>query len=72
MWEFEIVAIEKAQAPAVSQPGNWYRYVIANRITEITGMRRGSRAEVDHFVRTSVQRLNTRHRSPAFSRSSPG
>ena len=70
MWEFEIVAIEKTRPPVVNQPGNWYRYTIANRITEITGMRCGTKTEVDQFVRSSVQRLNTRHKSPSFSRSS--
>lgn len=68
MWEFEIVVIEKT-APPQQQPGNWYRYTIANRITEISGLRRGSRDEVAQFVCSSVQRLNTRHKAPTFSRS---
>ncbi len=69
MWEFEIVAIEQT-APPVPQRGDWYRYTIANRITEISGTRCGSREEVDRFVRSSVQRLNSRHLAPSFSHSS--
>lgn len=69
MWEFEIVTIEKSQPPLHNQGGNWYRYTIANRITEITGMRKGSKTEVAQFVQASIQRLNTRHRTPKFSQS---
>ena len=68
MWEFEVVTIEKAQAPVANQAGNWYRYTIANRITEISGMRCGTKDEVAQFVRYSVQRLNTRHKASSYSR----
>lgn len=69
MWEFEIVDIRKSQPPVSGHKGHWYHYTIANRITEISGMRRGSKAEVVAFVRDSIQRLNNRHKSPAFSKS---
>jgi hypothetical protein len=69
MWDFEIIAVEKTRPPMPAQQGNWYHYTIANRITEISGMRRGSRCEVMHFVQSSVERLNNRHRGPAFSSS---
>ena len=69
MWEFEIVTIEKAAPPTASPADPWYRYTIANRITEISGVRRGSRDEVAQFVSHSVQRLNARHKLPSFSRS---
>jgi hypothetical protein len=68
MWEFEIVAVEKTKAPLPEHNGNWYQYTIANRITEITGVRRGSRAEVMNFVRSSIDRLNTRHKTVVFSK----
>jgi hypothetical protein len=69
MWEFEIVNIQKAKAPDSSQTGRWYQYTIANRITEISGMRRGSKEEVMNFVKSSIQRLNNRHRAPTFCKS---
>ena len=70
MWKFDIIGIEKAAAPTTQTDGHWYRYTIANRITEITGTRRGSRDEVARFVQASVERLNNRyHGGPAFRRS---
>ncbi|MGM0595345.1 MAG: hypothetical protein ACQETD_12495 [Pseudomonadota bacterium] len=68
MWEFEIVTVEKAKPPMGNGKGRWYRYTIANRITEITGTRCGSRDEVVNFVRSSVQRLNNRHKALSFSK----
>lgn len=68
-WEFEIVAIQKTGAPVSELKGNWYQYTIANRITEITGTRRGSRDEVISFVKSSLQRLNARHKAVTFSKS---
>jgi hypothetical protein len=69
MWQFEVVAIEKTQPPMPEHNGNWYQYTIANHITEITGVRRGSRSEVLNFAKSSIERLNTRHKAPAFSQS---
>lgn len=68
MWEFEIVNVQKTKPPASAPKGHWYHYTIANRITEISGMRRGSKEEVMNFVKSSIQRLNNRHKSPAFSK----
>jgi hypothetical protein len=65
-WEFEIVAMQKTNPPLPGHKGSWYRYTIANRITEITGTRRGTRAEVFAFLNSSLQRLNARHRTVSF------
>lgn len=67
MWKFEIVNVERTQAPLADQRGNWYRYTIANHVTEITGTRCGNRNEVMNFVKMSIQRLNNRHRAASFS-----
>ncbi|WP_428635226.1 hypothetical protein [Sedimenticola sp.] len=69
MWEFEVVNLVRTQAPIANHKGNWYRYTIANRVTEITGTRRGSKDEVMNFLNSSLQRLNNRHKGPAFSNS---
>lgn len=69
MWKFEVVTIAKTQPPMPEHGGNWYQYTIANHITEITGVRRGSRTEVLNFVKSSIERLNTRYKAPAFSKS---
>ena len=67
MWEFQLVTLERTTPPAAPISGSWYRYTIANRITEITGTRQGSKEDVSRFVRESLQRLNNRHRTPSFS-----
>lgn len=67
MWEFEVVSVAKARPPVNDRQGHWYRYTIANRITEITGTRRGSKEEVLSFVHSSIERLNSRHLGPSFS-----
>lgn len=69
MWQFEVVAVEKTQPPVPDNRGNWYQYTIANHITEITGVRRGSRTEVMSFVKSSIERLNSRHKAATFSNS---
>lgn len=61
MWDFELVTLEKTTPPAAQKGGNWYRYIIANRITSVSGTRRGSHREVSQFVRGCIQRLNSRH-----------
>lgn len=68
MWEFEIVNIQKTKPPVSGHKGHWYHYTIANRITEISGIRCGSKEEVMNFVKSSIHRLNNRHKSPAFSK----
>lgn len=67
MWDFEVVTVAKTTSPYNDRKGNWYRYTIANRVTEITGTRCGNRDEVLHFVNSSIQRLNNRHIGPSFS-----
>lgn len=67
MQEFEVVSIEKAYPPVSGRQGNWYQYTIANGSTEIKGMRCGSKSEVQGFVESSIQRLNSRNKA-AFQR----
>lgn len=65
MWDFELLTIEKAQSPLNDDKASWYRYSIANKITTVDGVRRGSKAEVTQFVTSTLKRLNSRHLSPA-------
>ena len=69
MWKFELVNLVKTNSPISDHKGNWYRYTIANRVTEIIGTRRGSKEEVLGFLNNSIQRLNNRHSGPSFSNS---
>ena len=61
MWDFELVTLEKTQPPVNGDTGSWYRYVIANKITEVSGQRRGTRREVTDFIDSNIKRLNARH-----------
>lgn len=63
MWDFHIVGIEKARLHDADSQGTYYRYVIANNVTTITGIRAGTEGEVTAFVKSSIQRLNSRHLS---------
>ena len=67
MWDFELVTIEKTQPPVQNAGGNWYHYTIANKITSVSGHRRGSKAEVSSFIDSCIQRLKTRHLGVAGS-----
>lgn len=67
-WEFEIVAIRQTNAPTSGHKDSWYRYTIANQLSEITGTRRGSRDEVMAFVKASLQRLNNRDKVTTYSK----
>jgi hypothetical protein len=65
MWDFELLTMEKTQPPVNDDKGPWYRYSIANKITTVDGVRRGSKAEVTQFIDSTLKRLNSRHLSPA-------
>ncbi len=67
-WKFEMVTIQQTKPPVPESKGSWYQYTIANHITEITGTRCGSRDEVMAFVKYSLNRLNTRHKTIAFTK----
>ena len=56
---YQLKSIDVAVAPEGNE-GTWFRYVIVQGISEITGLRPGSHAEVDFAVREMVDRLNER------------
>lgn len=57
---FEVELISEAPAPAGAD-GVWHQYVIAQGANRITGLRCGTRSEVDRLVREMVGRLNERY-----------
>lgn len=64
-WNFEIIDISETNVSDASE--SWYRYEIANRITRVSGQRRGTREEVTAFVQSCIKRLNSRHLvAPAY------
>ncbi|MEJ2107900.1 MAG: hypothetical protein P8X48_11355 [Acidiferrobacteraceae bacterium] len=57
---FSMATIEKVDAPAGSDGGTWYRYVIDNGKSAITGYRQGSREQVARFARDLTENINAR------------
>jgi hypothetical protein len=61
MLDFSIVSIRKSNPPQEFMDDDvWHQYIIANEITTISGVRKGSIKEVTSYVQNCVQRLNMR------------
>ncbi len=59
---YEIVSIQRAEAPPGTEGSNWYRYVIAFEGTDtIRGYRQGSLKAVTSVVDEIIDQLNERH-----------
>ena len=56
---FQLDSVMEVPAPE-GGGGVWHRYVITQGSNSITGMRAGTRVEVDLLLRDIVERLNTR------------
>ncbi|MGB5164924.1 MAG: hypothetical protein WBN09_06185 [Woeseiaceae bacterium] len=60
---YEIVSIERAEAPTGAEGANWYRYVISFAGSEnIEGCRQGGLRVVTEAVEDIVLQLNGRHK----------
>ena len=60
---YEIVTIQRAEAPTGAEGSNWYRYVISFGGSEnIEGCRQGSLRVVTEAVEDIVLQLNGRHK----------
>ena len=59
---YEIVSIQRAEAPADAEDSKWYRYVIAFEGSDtIHGCRQGSLNAVTSAVEEMIVQLNERH-----------
>jgi hypothetical protein len=67
---YQLKSIDVVAAPEGGE-GTWYRYVIVQGVSEITGMRPGDYAEVDVAVREMVDRLNERSAGKNTKKSNP-
>jgi hypothetical protein len=63
MIDYEIVTLEEASSPPTDDLV-WFRYVIANDVTAIEGMRAGTREEVFDYACRCAERLNNRQKGP--------
>jgi len=57
---YEIISIDKADAPSGTDGDNWHRYVIAQGKNTIRGHRQGSLRSVKEAVDGLVAQLNER------------
>lgn len=57
---FQVDSVEKTEPPGGGQGNDWYRYVLKNRSSTITGLRRGSRQHVRDYAALYAEQLNTR------------
>ena len=58
--EYTVVTLEKADLPSSSPRGVYYRYVVANTVSEVTGYRQGTKREVMSYCSTLIDDLNMR------------
>ncbi len=59
---YEIVSIQRAEAPSSAEGSNWYDYVIAfDGANTVHGCRQGSRKDVTSAVEEIVDQLNERY-----------
>ncbi|UCH52387.1 MAG: hypothetical protein JSW09_07090 [Pseudomonadota bacterium] len=61
---FNVVAVQKTEAPKGAPRGTWYRYVIegGTRRSRITGCRSGSKEQVQRHAEGFADELNARAR----------
>ena len=57
---FRVDSIEKTTAPGPGQGSDWYRYVLKNDSSTITGVRRGTKQNVRDYATEYVEQLNLR------------
>ncbi len=58
--EYSVTSVEKIDPPEGGEAGNWYRYVVENARSTITGCRRGSLQQVTRHAKSFAEELNAR------------
>jgi hypothetical protein len=56
----EVIEVEKVDGPGGADGDDWYRYVLAQGRSLITGFHRGTLAEVAEYAAESVAAFNER------------
>lgn len=64
---FKLLRVERADMPEGSRGSNWYRYVLENGRSTITGRRRGSLKDVTAYATRYAEQLNARAASASYS-----
>lgn len=57
---YKVISIEPTDPPEGGETGDWFRYVVKNARSTITGRRRGSRQQVRRHAEDFAAELNAR------------
>lgn len=57
---YQVVTVEKTEAPEGANGGNWYRYVIELEGQSIVGSRRGTQKQVTEYAKECAENMSTR------------
>jgi RNA recognition motif-containing protein len=57
---YEVASVERASPPTGGEGGDWHRYVLSSGRSSITGLHRGSSAEVWEYAATCADAFNQR------------
>jgi len=57
---YQVVTVEKSDAPEGASGGNWYRYVIELEGQSIVGNRRGTQKQVTEYAKECAENLSNR------------
>jgi len=57
---FHVYSVEKTDSPGPGQGNDWYRYVLKNDSSTITGVRQGTRQHVREYAVEYAEQLNLR------------
>ena len=57
---YRVVSVRKTSDPALGKPDYWYRYTIVGGKSRITGLHRGTLAEVTEYAEECAEAFNLR------------
>ena len=58
--DYRVVSVKKTSDPALGKPDDWYCYTIVGGKSRITGLRRGTLAEVTEYADECAEAFNIR------------
>ena len=61
---YRVVSVHKTTDPALGKPDYWYRYTIVGGKSRITGLHRGTLAEVTEYAEECAEAFNLRSMAP--------
>ena len=62
--DYRVVSVQKTSDRALGKPDDWYRYTIVGGKSRITGLHRGTLAEVTEYAEECAEGFNIRSMAP--------